>query len=204
MRKVTRIFFKTLGVLTLLIILLGVSLYFAVQSFTFQTWLGQKASMYLSQELNNKVSIKTIRLEFFKNANLEGVFISDKNNDTIFKGDLLVDIKTLDYENQKVDIEKITLRNSTAKLIKSKTDSLFNFQFIIDYFDTGTKDTTKHTPKWDIKLGDIYLEDLNFVYRDDRKNTLVTQNMNFNNLNFTKTSGKFSDLKFDMLYCHNY
>ena len=94
----------------------------------------------------------------------------------------MVDIKTLDYENQKVDIEKITLRNSTAKLIKSKTDSLFNFQFIIDYFDTGTKDTTKHTPKWDIKLGDIYLEDLNFVYRDDRKNTLVTQNMNFNNL----------------------
>lgn len=197
MRKVTRIFFKTLGVLTLLIILLGVSLYFAVQSFTFQTWLGQKASKYLSQELNNKVSIKTIRLEFFKKANLEGVFISDKNNDTIFKGDLLIDIKTLDYENQKIDIEKITLRNSTAKLIKSKTDSLFNFQFIIDYFDTGTKDTTKHTPKWDIKLGDIYLEDLNFVYRDDRKNTLVTQNMNFNNLNFTKTSGKFSDLKFD-------
>jgi hypothetical protein len=133
--------------------------------------LGQKASAYLSQELNNKVNIKTIRLEFFKKANLEGVFISDKNNDTIFKGDLLVDIKTLDYENQKIDIEKITLRNSTAKLIKSKTDSLFNFQFIIDYFDTETKDTVKHTPKWDIKLGDIYLEDVNFVYTSNSELT---------------------------------
>jgi len=195
--KVTRIFFKTLGVLTLLIILLGVSLYFAIQSHTFQTWLGQKASTYLSQELNNKVSVKTISLDFFKNASLEGVFISDKNNDTIFKGDLLVDINTLDYENQKVDIKKITLRNSTAKLIKSKTDSLFNFQFIVDYFDTGVKDTTTTKTKWDIQLGDIFLENVNFIYRDDRKNTLVTQNMNFNNLNFSKIYGKFSGLKFE-------
>jgi hypothetical protein len=196
LRKVTRIFFKTLGVLTILLLLLGVSLYFAIQSHTFQTWLGQKAGNYLSTELNNTITIKTVSLDFFTKANLEGVFISDKKKDTLFTGDLLVDIKMLDYKNKKLTLKKITLRNTTAKLINYKNDSLFNYQFLIDYFNTGVTDTS-HKQEWDIKLGDIFLENVNFIYRNDRKNTQITQNMNFNNLNLSKTYGKFSDLKFE-------
>ncbi|MDO9001432.1 MAG: translocation/assembly module TamB domain-containing protein [Bacteroidota bacterium] len=196
MRKVTRIFFKTLGVLTILILLLGVSLYFAIQSYSFQTWLGQKASNYLTGELHNNISIKTVKLDFFKKANLEGVYISDKNKDTLFAGDILVDLQKLDYKNQQIEFKKITLKNSTAKLIKYKSDSLLNFQFLIDYFDSGVSDTTQKK-KWEIKLGDIYLDNVNFVYRDENSDVSISQNMNFNNLWFTKTYGKLSDIRFD-------
>lgn len=197
MRKVTRIFFKTLGVLFILILLLGLSLYFAIQSHAFQTWLGQKAGNYLSGELKNTVSIKAVKLDFFKKADIEGVFVSDKNNDTLFTGDLIVDINNFDYKHKKLSLEKITIRNTTAKLIKYKNDSLLNFQFLIDYFDTGSKDTTTSKEKWDVKLGDIFLENVNFVYRNEHTDTKVTQNMNFNNIYCYKTFGKISELKFN-------
>ncbi|MBA3680244.1 MAG: translocation/assembly module TamB [Bacteroidetes bacterium] len=182
--------------LALIIILLGVSLFFAIQSPSFQTWLGQKASNYLSKELNNTVSIKSVDLEFFTKANLEGVFISDNKNDTLFSGDLLVDIKKLDYKNQTIEFKKITLRNSTAKIITYKGDTTMNFQFLIDYFDSGVTDTTPKK-EWEVKLGDVYLDSVNIDYRDERKNTTVSQNMNFNNLHFAKTSGKFSNIKIE-------
>lgn len=196
MRKVIRIFFKTLGVLALFIILLGVSLFFAVQSPSFQTWLGQKASGYLSKELNSTISIKAVNIKFFKKANLEGVFISDKKKDTLFSGDLLVDIRNLDLKNQKIEFKKITLKNSTAKIVNYKGDSTMNFQFLIDYFDSGAVDTTP-TKEWEVKLGDIYLDSVNITYRDEQKDTKVSQNMNFNNLHFAKASGKFSEIKFE-------
>ena len=132
MSKVTRIFFKSLGVITLSIILFAVFLFFAIQSPVFQTWLGQKAGSYLSSELNNKITIKKIHIEFFKTAILEGVFVSDKNNDTLFTGNLLVDINKLDYKQKKIAFKKITLKNSTAKLINYKNDSKLNFQFLVE------------------------------------------------------------------------
>ncbi len=202
MRKVIRIFFKSLGVLAILVILLGISLYFAIQSPHFQTWLGQKVGNYISGELNNTVSIRSIDLEFFTTANLEGVYISDKNKDTLFEGDLLVDIKNLDYKQEKLSIRKITLRNATAKLINYKNDSTLNYQFLIDYFSSDSPTDTSAKQKWEVKLGDIFLENVNFVYKDERKNTAVTQNMNFNYLNFRRTYGKFSNLDFkgDTIY----
>ncbi len=196
MRKVIRIFFKTLGVLALIILLLGVSLFFAIQSPSFQTWLGHKASNYLSKELNNTISIKAVNLKFFKKANLEGVFISDKKNDTLFAGDILVDIRKLDLKNQLIEFKKITLRNSTAKIVTYKGDSTMNFQFLADYFDSGVADTSPKK-EWEVKLGDIYLDSVNINYRDERKNIKVSENMNFNNLHFAKTSGRFSDIKFE-------
>ena len=175
---------------------MGVSIYFAIQSYTFQTWLGEKAGTYLSKELNNTITINKISLDFFKKANLEGVFISDKKADTLFTGDLLVDIKDLDYKHQKIEFKRITIKNSTAKLLNYKSDSLLNFQFLIDYFDSGTTDTSTK-PKWDVKLGDIYLDNVNFTYRNENSDLKISKNMNFNNLLFTKTSGKLSNIKFN-------
>jgi len=117
-RKITRIFFKSLGIIFLIVILLAVGLYFGFHAYAFQTWLGKRATGYLSSELNSKVYVNSIELEFFKKANLQGVYILDKHNDTILHGDLLVDITNFDYKNQRLKLEKIVLKNATSKLIK--------------------------------------------------------------------------------------
>lgn len=196
LRKITRIFFKSLGVITLFLIVLGIGLYFGVQSYTFQTWLGKKASSYLSRELKSIVYVNTVNLEFFSKANLKGIIILDKHKDTILHGDILIDIKTFDYKQQKIEFGKISLNAATSKLIKYKNDSSFNYQYLIDYFATGKKDTvTKQN--WNVKLGDIILNDVHFVYRNENNNTAVTRNINFDNISLKHTYGLVSKFRLD-------
>ncbi|MGZ4098186.1 MAG: translocation/assembly module TamB domain-containing protein [Bacteroidia bacterium] len=194
LRKITRIIIKTTGILLLLVVLLAVTLYFGIQSYSFQTWLGKKAGAYLSKELNTSISIDKIELDFFTKARLNGVYVSDLHNDTLLKGNLEVDIKDFSLTNQKLVLDKIILKDISAKLIQYKGDTILNYQFLYDYFLSGEKkqDTTQG---WDVKPGTIFLDNLSFVYRNENKDIKVSQNMNFNNLSFTKTNGKISHLK---------
>jgi hypothetical protein len=194
LRKVTRIFFKSLGLLLLFLILAGTGLYFGIQTYAFQTWLGRKVTSYLSSELQSKIYVNSVNLEFFSKANLEGVFILDKHNDTILHGDILIDIKNFDFKHKKLRLDKITLRNTTSKLIKYKTDSIYNYQYLINYFNTGVTDTTSKI-EWDVKFGDLYLENVAFVYRNEKYVTPVNSNINFDNIWLKHTFGKISEFK---------
>jgi hypothetical protein len=196
LRKVTRIFIKSLGIIFGFLILLAVGLYFGVQTYAFQTWLGRRATNYLSSEMKTKVYVNHINLEFFSKANLEGVFILDKHNDTILHGDLLVDIGYFDYNAKKISLDKITLRNGTSKLIKYKGDSTFNYQYIIDYFDTGKKDTSSKR-EWDVKLGEIVFQNVAFVYRNEKFVRKVNENINFDDIGLKHTYGKISSFKME-------
>ncbi len=196
LRKVTRIFFKSLGYFFLFLFLLGIGLYFGAQTYTFQTWLGKKATDYLSDQFKSKVYVESINLDFFSKAHLRGVFILDKHNDTLLQGDVLVDIKTFDYKHEKLHLGKITLHNTTAKLIKYKGDSTYNYQHLIDYFDTGKKDTSSKA-SWDLKLGDIFLDNVSFVYRNEKWVTPASSLINFDDIWLKHTSGKLSNIRFE-------
>ena len=195
-RKVTRIFLKSLGVLLLFVILTATGLYFGVQTYAFQTWLGRKATGYLSSQLESKVYVNNISLEFFSKANLEGVFILDKHKDTIFHGDILVELKNFDFKHKTLRLDKITLKNTTSKLIKYKGDSTYNYQHLIDYFDSGVTDTTSKA-EWDIRFGDLYLDNVAFVYRNEKFANPVTKNINFDDIWLKHTYGRISDFKLD-------
>lgn len=194
LRKITRILLKTTGILFLLLVLLGVGLYFAIQSYTFQTWLGKKAGAYLSDELKTEISIDKIELSFFTKASLRGVFVSDLHKDTLLRGDVEVDIKRFDYKKKFLALDKVIFKNITAKLIQYKGDSTLNYQFLYDYFVNGEKkqDTAKG---WDVRQGDVIIDHLAFVFRNENKDNKVSSNMNFNYIACFNTSGKFSNLK---------
>lgn len=198
LRKITRILFKTVAVIFISVILLLVGFYFAIQSYTFQTWLGIKASVYISNELNTTVSIDAIQLDLFTKANLKGVIILDEKQDTLFHGNLQLDIKKFDYKNEILVLKKITVLNTIAKLIKYKNREDLNFQFLVNYFSSDKVTRTKIKKKgWDVSFGDIELKNLTFIYRDDNEDTSVSKNMNFGNLCFKNTYGTFSNLKLD-------
>lgn len=204
LRKITRIFFKTLGLLVLFLVLIGVGLYFGFQTYSFQTWLGKRASGYLSDELNTTVQVKTVNLEFFSKANLKGLLILDQHKDTVLHGDILVNIRNFSYEDQRLLLNKITLKNVTSKLIKYKTDTVFNYQFLVDYFDSGPSDTTVKRKGWDVKFGEVFLDNVNFMYRKEKYVEPVTQNINFDDIWLKHTSGRISGFKLahDTIYAN--
>lgn len=203
LRKVTRIFLKSLGTLLLLLVLIGLALYFSFQTYGFQTWLGRQAGNYLSGELNSKVSVDAVNLEFFREAKLKGILVLDQRGDTLLHGNLSVNIRLFDYKQQKLDLEKITLQNITAKVIRYKTDSVFNYQFLVDYFAGGKKDTT-HRQGWDVTFGDVELDNVNLVYRKEKYVEPVTQNINFDDIHLKHLSGLVSgfSLQGDTLYAN--
>lgn len=193
-RKVKRIFIKASVSLILILSLLTVFLYFGIQSFTFQTWLGKKASYYLSKELKADISIQQIQLQFFKKAYLHGVKILDLKQDTLLYGDILVDINNFNFRHQKLSLKTTELKNVTAKLITYKNDSVLNYQFIADYFMSNDKDSSTGKP-WQIEYGNLLLNNVSFQYLNQNGQSTLTNHLNYDNLRFNETYGKISNFK---------
>src|SRR5207253_7052543 len=111
-------------------------------------------------------------------------------------GDLLVNISNFNYGEQSLSLDKIVLKNVTSKLIRYPGDSTYNYQYLIDYFDPEKKDTTKKQ-EWNVKFGDLVLENVSFVYRTGKSQEPVTQNMDFDNIWLQHTYGTISGFKQD-------
>ena len=191
--KITRIFFKSLGAISLVIIILLISFYFGIQSYSFQSWLGKEATKYISRELNSKVEIGSIHLDFFESATLNKILILDKHNDTILFGDILIKIKDFDYKNKSITIQKITLENLNSKIIKYKKDINYNYNFLINYFSSNNKEQTNS--KWNIKFDELELNNVSFMHKNENEEIKLGKNINFNNAFFKNTYANISSLK---------
>src|ERR1043166_4387451 len=117
-RKITRILVKTGAYLMLFLVLLVITAFFAVKSHGFQTWLGHKAGNYLSKELQAEIRVDKITLDLFRHAALEGVFVGDRKKDTLFSGNITVDITEFDYGKKILKLDKTILKDMTVKLEK--------------------------------------------------------------------------------------
>jgi hypothetical protein len=191
--KITRIFFKSLGVISLVIIILLIGLYFGIQSYSFQSWLGKEATKYISRELNSKVEIGSIQLDFFESATLNKIFILDKHHDTILYGDILIKIKDFDYKNKSITIQKITLKNINSKIIKYKKEVNYNYDFLINYFSSNNKEQINS--KWNIKFDELELNNVSFIHKNENEEIKLGKNINFNNIFFKNTYANISSLK---------
>lgn len=161
-----------------------------------QTYLGHKASGYLSSRLNTRVEIGKIDIEFFKKVVLEEVYIEDLHHDTLlYSRKLKVDISEIDFEKRRFYVSDIILLNTKARLIKYISDDDLNIQFIIDAFDSD--DTLKKAKaSWDIRFGEVTLVNTDFTYRSEH-DTLITTGINYFDLNARQINGRFTDIQIE-------
>ncbi len=198
MRKVTRIILKSVLYFSAALLLLSTVLVLLARTSSFQTWLAQKVTNYLSEELHTDIKIEKVEILFFKEIHLKNIFIEDKNKDTLLSGgDLKVLLNTFDYKHQKIDINNIILSNVKTRLIINKNDSVLNFQHLIDYFTGEEKSNDTTGAKWDIIFNDLTLDNVNFIYKNENKNQKITPSLNYNNINLKNISGTFSNIKLD-------
>lgn len=193
--KITRILLKTLKYLFVLVILLLVFLIIAVNTDSVQTWLGQRATAYLSSELGTRVEVGAVHLHFIKTAELKDVFVEDNNHDTlVYASTLKVDLSNFDYEKKTLNIDRVLVKNTTVKIVRYKLTDKFNFEHLADYF--ASSDTTTSGPSpWKIKYGTLIVDNVDFTYRNERHNTEVKDYMNYNNIHVKHVSGEFSEVK---------
>src|ERR1700722_14066429 len=130
-RRLVRIFLKTL--LTIFIVLLLV--FFLIQTPFVQDFARAKAEKYLSRKLKTRVRIGHLDISFFRSITLKDVYVEDLRHDTLLSAGLIdVRLRMLGLLHNNLDIKEIHLSDLTANILRQNSDTVFNYQFIIDAF----------------------------------------------------------------------
>ncbi|MFZ1785389.1 MAG: translocation/assembly module TamB domain-containing protein [Ferruginibacter sp.] len=139
----------------LIFILLIFSTWGVIHMNPVQNWLVKKASQILSNELNTKVEVKHIDLSLFNKLLIEGVLIEDRKKDTLlYAGSLKLNITDWFFFKDRPVLKYVGL--SDAVINMNRTDSVWNYQFLIDYFSTPEKKTSnKKSIQIDLKILDL-------------------------------------------------
>ncbi|RYY67771.1 MAG: hypothetical protein EOO13_14155, partial [Chitinophagaceae bacterium] len=123
---------------------------------------------YLENHLKTKVSIGSIDYTLPEWIELNNVYIEDQKKDTLLFGEKLkVNISMYKLLRGNTDIQKVDLQNILINLRRPETDSVFNYEFLVNAF-TGNKSTTKNvdTAEMKISLDEILFHKVHFLMDD--------------------------------------
>ena len=160
-------FIRWLGIIFLILVILFMVVWAALQVPSIQTKVVHKVTTELSKILNTTVSIDKVDIVFFKTVSLENAYIEDQKQDTLLYAEKLnISIGLFSILNSKIQLNQIDLEGATVHLSRPKTDSNFNYNFILEAFASSDteKDTTAHG--WDFGIENINLKRINFKMDD--------------------------------------
>ncbi len=192
-RKITRIFINSLAYLFVTLVLISFIVLLAIQSYTFQTWLGNKASVYLSKELQTKVEVKQIKINFFTSLHLNSVTILDRQHDTLFLGNIDLFIKTFNIKEHLLHLKETRLSKATVKLIRQTNPPEFNYDFLRAYF-AKPDSNQKSADSWHFDAGELDLQHVNFSYQDKRHTNHDPKHINYHDIRVSNLQGHFKSL----------
>ncbi len=199
MRKLGKILKWTLLVLVLLLL----ALWILIQTSFFQNWVIDIATNKLSKELKTKVSIKQVDFSLFNKFLMEGTLIEDRQQDTVlYAGALKVNITDWFFLKDKIELSYIGLDDAVIKLQRS--DSVWRYKFIADYFSGGQKN--QQSSNLQLSLDKVELNRVKVMTNDGwrgKNETIAFSKLKVdaNHLNFNNTKYEISEIKLvDPLY----
>lgn len=136
----------------------------AIQLPPVQTWLVSQVTGRLSKTLHTTISVRHVDFSLFNKMILEGTLVEDARKDTLlYAGAVKVNITDWWFFRDKAELQYISLEDATVKLQRS--DSVWNYQFIADYFaGPPKKNDTSQGMELDLKRVD--LSHIHFLKRD--------------------------------------
>ncbi len=172
----------------------------AIQTDFVQNRIVQIAVKKISSELGTEVSIKNVSFSLFNSMNLQGVLIKDKKNDTlVYAGQVKLRITDWFFIKDEAIIKYAGLEDAVVKL--SRTDSVWNYQFIVNYFTSSPK-KKKKTGGIQLNLKKVDLKNIHFINKDlwvgetmDLK--LGSLLLDAENMNFTKSIFHINEIAID-------
>lgn len=169
-----RIFKAILRALVLLILLLFAVLG-ALQFSEVQTFLAQKATSFLQEELDRKIYIDKVEVSWFDQVNLLGVELEDHHNNPMIK----VDELSLDYDlitmllTKEIELSRLELKRPNVQMNWYPNDSVMNIAtFVNDLKERFQFNKSKAKGGKPIGIEGGIIEDGVFVYNDLRKDSM--------------------------------
>jgi len=153
------------------LLILLVTLYIILHFSPVQTWLVNKVAKDLSGKLHTRVTIQKVNFRFFNRMVLAGLMVEDRQKDTLlYAGTARLNITDWFFFKKKAVIKYVDLDNAIINM--NRKDSLWNYQFLFDYFVTPKKSSS---PKKGIEFSLDELQ-LNNV-RINKKDQWIGQDM---------------------------
>ncbi len=116
-------------------------LWILLQTSFFQNFIIHRITHRLSKDLNTSVTIEHIDLELFDKMSMQGFLVLDQNKDTLlYAGAVRVSITDWFFFKNKITLKYIGLENAIINL--NRTDSVWNYNFLVDYFSASGKNKT--------------------------------------------------------------
>jgi hypothetical protein len=160
-----------------------------IQTSFFQNWIIGKVTKRLSKELNTTVQIKHVDFSLFNKMLLEGTLVKDHNKDSLlYAGAVEVNINNWFFLGEDVNLKYIGLKD--ASIFLHRTDSVWNYQFLVDYFSPAEPDTSTRKSSIVLNLEKIDLKNLHILKKDEWRG----EDMGFSLQSFALNTKKF-DLK---------
>jgi hypothetical protein len=176
--------------------ILTIALVYSIRLPAFQTWIVKNAASYLSSELQTTVTLDKVQIEFFRTLNISGLYIEDQKGDTLLHAsEISTIIELFSPGNNKIYLSGVTITDAVFKLQKYPDQKGLNLDFIIDFFDSGQTDSTE-TVAFEFNPGDVRLENVVFVYRDNRYND-ARDGIDFEDIRLEDLHASISEVRFD-------
>ncbi|MBX3253578.1 MAG: translocation/assembly module TamB domain-containing protein [Chitinophagaceae bacterium] len=154
-----------------------------------QNWLVSAVTHRLSDDLKTKVSIRHVNFSLFNKMNLEGVYVEDRHKDTLLNaGRITVNITDWFFLKDRVELKNIELEDATVRL--HRTDSVWNYTFIADYFSSpSTPDKEKKSIVLllkQMKLANVHIKQLDEWRGQDQQIDLKSLSLEADKIDFSK------------------
>ncbi len=171
----------------------------------------KKVQSYISTKTNTEFLIGSIDYSLPTWVELNGVLMRDQSKDTLLYGNRIkADVAMLGLLKGKYQIDKILLDNMFVNLTKKDTDSVFNYQFIIDAFKSKSESVTQaDTATIDLSLKELTLKNVRFNLLDDQTGSytrmsvkdmhLQLNNLDVNTMNFDIDKFYTDELRLELL-----
>jgi len=133
-----------------------------------QNFLARKATEILADKLKTKVSVQHVRIDFLNHVLVQGLYIEDHEGDTLLYA-AEARVRITDWfilKKEKPVIHYVGLHDAYGHLYRTAKSNKWNYQFIIDAFDTGKKDSTKKQNEFELDLEKVDVTNTRF-HMDD-------------------------------------
>ncbi len=128
-----------------------------------------QAAMFISKKTQSRLEIDNIRISFPKTVVLNGIFALDAQSDTlIYARKATVNLALFGFLSNRINIESLDLEDATIKLYTTRTDPMFNYEFLLESF-SKPKDLPADLAspsKWTFSLNRVTLKNTQFTYND--------------------------------------
>ena len=172
MTKVLKIAGLTLAILLEWLLILVIFLVFAIRSSWVQTYLANKATAYLSSELDAKVHVGAVDIVLFRYVDLKDVYLEEQNKKQpiLSLKHLYLGLDRFQLLHNKVLIKELRMYGGEVNLARDAQSGRYNFAFIEEYFASDTP--SKSSTDFQVELSQLSLVHINLSYHDLRKDTL--------------------------------